>query len=242
MLYGLDFNFSIIGLTKHVLLAGIILLAIQISLDILFSMFRHLFLLGLLQYIWIGSFQLLRYLSKQCGLKFSFRCGIIHRQHNSLERFQEYFDSAVEKYIAFDNHKPIYIMGDFNINLLRFENCKFANNFLLSLQSYALTPVIDKTTRVHSGSATLIDNIVINQFNGQVSGGVSIYQFNSLAILTNLIGYPPRDILHYNPPIDFRAILLAILGDVLSNSSTSIRWYTPAAWIFALQFFSRKKT
>ena len=46
------------------------------------------------------------------------------------------------------------------------------NNFLLSLQSYAFTPVIDKPTRVHSGSATLyIDNIIINQFNGQVSGG-----------------------------------------------------------------------
>ena len=46
------------------------------------------------------------------------------------------------------------------------------NNFLLSLQSYAFTPVIDEATlRVHSGSATLIDNIIINQFNGQVSGG-----------------------------------------------------------------------
>lgn len=51
-------------------------------------------------------------------------CGIIYRQHNSPEKFQEYFDSTVEKYSAFD--KPIYIMGDFNINLLKFESCRFA--------------------------------------------------------------------------------------------------------------------
>ena len=95
-------------------------------------------------------------------------CGIIYRQHNSPEKVQEYFDSAVEKYSSLKNQ---YIMGDFNINLLRFESCrsKFANYFLLCLQSYAFTPVIDKPTRVHSGSATLIDNILINQFNGQVS-------------------------------------------------------------------------
>ena len=87
----------------------------------------------------------------------------------SSEKFQEHFDSAIEQYSAFD--KPIYIMGDFNINFLRFESCRFANNFLLSLQSYAFAHVIDKPTRVSSGSATLIDNVLINQFNGQVSGG-----------------------------------------------------------------------
>lgn len=52
-----------------------------------------------------------------------------------------------------------------------FESCRFANNFLLSLQSYAFTPVLDKPPRVRSGWAALIDNILINQFNGQVSGG-----------------------------------------------------------------------
>ena len=67
--------------------------------------------------------------------------------------------------------KPIYILGDFNINLLKFENCKYANDFLISLQRYAFTPAIDKPTRVHSGSATLIDNILVNQVNGSVLSG-----------------------------------------------------------------------
>lgn len=61
-------------------------------------------------------------------------------------------------------------MGDFDIKLLRFQSCRFANNFLLSLQSYAFTSVIDKLIRVLSGSATLIDNIFIHHVNGQGSG------------------------------------------------------------------------
>lgn len=61
-------------------------------------------------------------------------------------------------------------MGDFDIKLLRFESCRFANNYLLSLQSYAFTSVIDKLIRVLSGSATLIDNIFIHHFIGQGSG------------------------------------------------------------------------
>ena len=80
----------------------------------------------------------------------------MYRQHNSPVKFQEYFTQALRNIVPLTNQF----------------SCRFANNFLLSLQSYAFTPVIDKQTGVHSGSATLIDNIfLINQFNGGVSGG-----------------------------------------------------------------------
>ena len=54
-------------------------------------------------------------------------------------------------------------MGDFNINLLNAETCNFTKDFLLSLQSYSFIPTIDKPTRLNSNSATLIDNIFVNQ-------------------------------------------------------------------------------
>ena len=54
-------------------------------------------------------------------------CGVIYRQHNSPERFQEYFAQTLEKLTV--SAKPIYHMGDFNINLLRCENCNYAHNF-----------------------------------------------------------------------------------------------------------------
>ena len=35
-------------------------------------------------------------------------------------------------------------MGDFNIELLKAQVCHFAQNFVFTLQSHALTPTIDK--------------------------------------------------------------------------------------------------
>ena len=61
--------------------------------------------------------------------------------------------------------------GDFNVNLLAVETCNYAHNFLLSLQSFSLIPTIDKPTRVYNNSATLIDNILINKFDGIINSG-----------------------------------------------------------------------
>ena len=43
-------------------------------------------------------------------------CGVVYRKHNSPERFLEYFDQTLEKLIA--SGKSIYIMGNFNVNVL----------------------------------------------------------------------------------------------------------------------------
>ena len=62
-------------------------------------------------------------------------------------------------------------MGDFNINLLGVEKCNYGHNFLLSLQSFSFIPTIDKLSRVHNNSATLIDNILLNRFHYNVTSG-----------------------------------------------------------------------
>ena len=67
--------------------------------------------------------------------------------------------------------KPIYVVGDFNINLLNAETCNFTKDFLLSLQSYSFIPTIDKPTRVNSNSATLIDNTFVNQIGREITSG-----------------------------------------------------------------------
>ena len=96
-------------------------------------------------------------------------CGIIYRQHNSPKRFQEYFDDKLERLIT--SNKSIYIMGDFNINLLRAETSCYAQDFLLSLQSSSFIPTIDKPTRVYNNAATLIDNILTNKVDVEITSG-----------------------------------------------------------------------
>ena len=83
-------------------------------------------------------------------------CGVIYRQHNTPELFQQYFDEAIEKFTASGKH--IYICGDYNIDLLKVGKSSYSNDFLMSLQSCCLVPTIEKPTRVRRTSATLIDN------------------------------------------------------------------------------------
>ena len=60
-------------------------------------------------------------------------------------------------------------MGDFNIDLLKCETSQISQDFLLSLLSCYLIPTVDKPTRVHRTSATLIDNIFVNSPNKLLS-------------------------------------------------------------------------
>ena len=95
----------------------------------------------------------------------------MYRQHNSPDRFQSYFEELVEKLTS--TGKQLYIVGDFNIDLLKFETSRYSHDLLVALQSCYLTPTIDKPTRVSNNSATLTDNIFVNnpeqvQFSGNL--------------------------------------------------------------------------
>ena len=75
-------------------------------------------------------------------------------------RFQEYFDETLEKFST--SKKSIFVMVEFNINLLGVETCNYAHNVLLS---------IDKPTRVYKNTATLIDNILVNKMDAGIYSG-----------------------------------------------------------------------
>ena len=55
-------------------------------------------------------------------------CGIIYRQHNSPEYFQSHFEETVERLAS--ANKNVYVIGDFNIDLLKCETSKFSHEFL----------------------------------------------------------------------------------------------------------------
>ena len=96
-------------------------------------------------------------------------CGIIYRQHNSVNNFMSYFQEAIEKFTS--SGKTVYILGDFNICLMKSETSTISNDFLMSLQSCYLIPTIDKPTRVRNNSASLIDNILVNNPNQVLASG-----------------------------------------------------------------------
>ena len=76
----------------------------------------------------------------------------------TLLTFQNYFEETIEKLTS--TGKQLYIVGDFNIDLLKFETSRYSHDFLVALRSCYLIP--DKSTRVRNNVATLIDNNFVN--------------------------------------------------------------------------------
>ena len=60
----------------------------------------------------------------QIAKKSTVICGVIYRQHNSPEKFLNYFEQTVEKLSA--TGRRIFIMTDANIDLLSYKWCKYA--------------------------------------------------------------------------------------------------------------------
>ena len=78
----------------------------------------------------------------------------------SIDDFEQHLRSTLQK--ACRSKQLVYLVGDFNLNLLNFSNDVPVANFLDLIQSYGFIPAITIPTRVTHHSATLIDNIFCN--------------------------------------------------------------------------------
>ena len=67
--------------------------------------------------------------------------------------------------------KQVFLLGDFNINLLNYNCHQPTNDFLDSLASNSFIPYILHPTRITSHSKTLIDNIFSNYISHEIISG-----------------------------------------------------------------------
>ena len=87
----------------------------------------------------------------------------------NMKEFNKSIDTLLSK-IADQEKKLLYVMGDFNINLLNNDVHESTGEFVDNLSSHSLYASIVKPTRITSKSATLIDNIFTNNLANQTSG------------------------------------------------------------------------
>ena len=91
-----------------------------------------------------------------------FVIGLIYRPPNSnIVQFTETLNNILGEV----SHMPCYIMGDYNIDLLKHELHPPTEKFLEAMYSNSLLPMILKPTRETETTATLIDNIFTNKYN-----------------------------------------------------------------------------
>lgn len=86
---------------------------------------------------------------------------VIYRPPNTdLQKFNDKISEVLNN--IKNENKDIYVVGDFNVNLLESDVHLLSAEFLETMYSFGLFPLINKPTRVNITTATLIDNIFTN--------------------------------------------------------------------------------
>ena len=89
--------------------------------------------------------------------------GIIYRMPNSsIDIFNDRLNDTLN--IIHRERKICSFLGDLNIDLLKYEEHRPTSEFLDLIYSYNVFPLISKQTRITLNTATLIDHILINNF------------------------------------------------------------------------------
>ena len=98
--------------------------------------------------------------------------GIIYRPPNqNVQSFLDYLSYIFS--IVNKGKKCLYLLGDFNLDLLELMSCQNVVNFLDLCMTNSVYPLIHSPTRVTNTSATLLDNIFTNDLE-QSHAGVMI--------------------------------------------------------------------
>ena len=124
----------------------------------------------------------------------SFLIGSMYRHPNETVQWNEIFDNQFDKILACE--KEIYLMGDFNRDLLQVNTKK---TWLEYMESFGLEQIVMSPTRITDHSETLIDHIYCNSLSNVLSTKVPILglsdhfpvfvtrKLNSSSVLKSLI-------------------------------------------------------
>ena len=90
--------------------------------------------------------------------------GIVYRMpDSSIDIFNDRMTDIL--YTVNKENKLFYMLGDLNIDLLKYEEHRLTSSFLDMLYSNNVFPLITKATRVTQTTATLIDHVLTNNFD-----------------------------------------------------------------------------
>ena len=87
-----------------------------------------------------------------------------------IKQFQKYCKILFDKRNV--RNKPVFLVGDLNINVIDYESNKVVKNFVDLCFQHGFIPIINKPTRVTKQNATAIDHIITNSLNSSISTGI----------------------------------------------------------------------
>ena len=96
-------------------------------------------------------------------------CCAYRHPDTDVEEFKDHLEKVFQK-ISKEN-KLIYLMRDFNFDLLNYETDTGTAGFVNSIVQFGFLPLIHQPTRITGRSATIIDNIFTNNFEHESISG-----------------------------------------------------------------------
>ena len=111
-----------------------------------------------------------------------------------LDDFNKNFLNKLLKKVS-EEQKSVYLLDDFNVNLLNYNDHTSTNKFLHSLESNSVIPYILQPTRITDHSETLIDNIfsnvvTVDAVSGNLTATISDH-LPQIMIVQNVLVNPP---------------------------------------------------
>jgi len=118
--------------------------------------------------------------------------GVIYKPPGAdVHKFTENLEQLLQK--VSKEHRPCYLMGDFNIDLMKQNKHLHTKHFLDTLLAYGFYPLINKPTRITTESITLIDNLLTNVHDPRVKSGVwTVDLSDHLPVFTILPNYSTK--------------------------------------------------
>ena len=99
--------------------------------------------------------------------------GVVYRPPNqNLSAFLAVFNEILSNITR--GGKTCYVAGDYNLDILHYNDHAQTQEFVDNLFSHMLFPLITKPTRITANSATLIDNIFTNHLTADICNGIII--------------------------------------------------------------------
>ena len=113
-------------------------------------------------------------------------CCVYRHPSSPIDNLTSHFQNLLP---SISSNKLLFIMGDFNINLLDFASHSSTSDFVKNFLSHSLLPCIHHPTRVSKNRASVIDNIYTNATNANITSGNILMQitdhFPQFLILKN---------------------------------------------------------
>ena len=152
-------------------------------------------------------------------------CVYKHSKHEVSDFTNKFITPFLDK--LSNENKDIMIMGDFNINLITYNDDKNTGNFLDTMFSQSFLPYITTPTRITRNTKTLIGNIYYNK------------PLNNI-ISRNLSSIIPDHLIQFLiEPIDFSEKLSKMINSndtikILTNSNLMLTLLKLIGMVFAV--------